>query len=84
MKPDAKLTVKLTPVKAKMALRFETTDVNLALIFIYSIYSIYFTYLIGNIWEPEWKYRILSLSKKHNFNKRWISWVKVSEFHHTQ
>ena len=32
VKPEAKLTAKLTPVKAKMALRFKSTDVNMALI----------------------------------------------------
>ena len=33
----AKLTANLTPVKAKMALRFKSTDVNMALLSIYSI-----------------------------------------------
>ena len=58
---------KLTPVKAKMALRYKFKDVNLALLSTYSINR------SSNIWEPEKKYRNLSLSVKLKFNKEAIS-----------
>ena len=91
----AKLTAKLTSVKAKMALSFKSTDVNLALISTLiscalkstdlnfsrylSFLSIYLA-ISGNLNDSFGIYHL----RKWKFNKRPISWIKVSEIHHTQ